>query len=199
MTVNYLIDTCEDIKEEQAWVQAKLADLEDGSRHNNIKLRGVPESIQPADLPRYAKELMHTILTDASPRDRNINRIPRISKPPHLTASVPRDILIRVHFFHNKEKRLSYARTNSPLPPPYEGIQFFPDLSKLTLQLRRQLNLITKRSPQPQNPIQATPPSNIAQHKKWRITHAQQFQEQHATLAHLGYHTRNPYRCQIYP
>lgn len=36
------------------------------------------------------------------------------------------------------------ARNKSPLPHPYDGIQIFPDLSKYTLQLRRNLNPITK-------------------------------------------------------
>lgn len=96
------------------------------------------------DLPRYAKELMHIILPDASPRGIIIDRIHRIAKPPHLAASVPRDVLMRVHFFHIKEKLLAGVRSKPQLPTPYEGIKFFLDLSKYTLQLRRQLNPITK-------------------------------------------------------
>lgn len=36
------------------------------------------------------------------------------------------------------------VKAKSPLPAPYTGIQFFPDLSKFPLQLRRQMNPITK-------------------------------------------------------
>lgn len=143
-TINAVIDSYEAVKEEQVWVRAKLADLEDRSRRNNVKLRGIPESILPADLPRYAKELMHTIIPEASLRDIIIDRIHRIAKPSHLAASVPRDVLMRVHFYHIKEKLLMGVKAKSPLPAPYTGIQFFPDLSKFTLQLRRQMNPITK-------------------------------------------------------
>lgn len=122
-------------------MRAKLADLDDRSRRNNIKLRGIPESILPADLPRYAKELMHTILPEASPRDVIIDRI---AKPSHLAASVPRDVLMRVHFHHIKEKLLMGVKAKSPLPAPYTGIPFFPDLSKFTLQLRRQMNQLPR-------------------------------------------------------
>lgn len=118
--------------------------LEDRSRRNNVKLRGVPETILPADLPRYAKELMHLVIPEASPRDVIVDRIHRIAKPSHLAASVPRDVLMRVHFYHTKEKLLMGLRDKSPLPSPYTGIQLCPDLSKYTLQLRRQLNSITK-------------------------------------------------------
>lgn len=61
-----------------------------------------------------------------------IDRIHRIAKPSHLAASVPRDVLMRVHF-HIKEKLLMGIKTKTPSPVPYTGIQFFPDLSKHTL------------------------------------------------------------------
>lgn len=89
---------------------------------------------------------MHTIILRASPRDIIIHRIHRIAKPPHLAASVPRDVLMRIHFFHIKEKLLAEARTKT-LPSPYEGMQFFRDHSKYTLQLRIQLNSVTKGLP----------------------------------------------------
>lgn len=143
-TVNDIIDAVDDIKGEQEWVRAKLADLEDRSRRNNVKLRGVPETVPPGDLPKYAKDLIHTIIPDAAPRDIIIDRIHRIAKPSHLAASVPRDVLMRIHFFHIKEKMMSEARSKGPLPRPYDGIQIFPDLSKYTLQQRRKLNPITK-------------------------------------------------------
>lgn len=135
------------MKEEQSWVWAKLAELEYRSHRNTVKLRGIPKSIQTADIPKYAKELMHTILPDASPRDIISNQIHRLSKLPHLAASVPRDLLMKIHFFHIKEKLLAFARANSLLPPPYEAIQSYLDLSKYTLQLSRQLNPITKGVP----------------------------------------------------
>lgn len=63
--VNDIIDIYEGMKEEQDWVRAKLANLEDRSRPNNLKLWGVPKSILPADPPRHVKEPIHTILPDA--------------------------------------------------------------------------------------------------------------------------------------
>lgn len=63
-TVNDIIDAVDEVKEEQDWVRAKLADLE------------------------------NTILYDVAPRDIIIDRIHRIAKPSHLAPSVPRDVLI---------------------------------------------------------------------------------------------------------
>lgn len=88
-TVNKVIEVYDDVREEQAWMRAKLANLEDRSHRNNVKLRGIPETILPADLPKYTKELMHIILPEVSPRDIVIDRIHRIAKPSTLLPQYP--------------------------------------------------------------------------------------------------------------
>lgn len=87
---------------------------------------------------------MSAILPEATQLELTIERIYRTAKPSHLVASMPREVLMRVHFYHAKEKLLMAARHKSSLPAPFTDIQLFPDLSKYTLQLRRQLNPLTK-------------------------------------------------------
>lgn len=48
--INDLVDASGWKDYEMEWVKAKLADIEDRSRRNNLKLRGVPEAVQQADL-----------------------------------------------------------------------------------------------------------------------------------------------------
>lgn len=62
-TVNEVIEVYDDVREEQAWMQAKLADLEDRSCRNSVKLRGIPTT----DLPCLAKEMMHIVIPEAPP------------------------------------------------------------------------------------------------------------------------------------
>lgn len=57
-----LVDFHNDQSDEVAWLKDKVADLEDRSCRNNIKLRGVPESVLPAQLHRLAQELMGSSL-----------------------------------------------------------------------------------------------------------------------------------------
>lgn len=45
---NDLIDAYTDQESEMQHLQNKIADLEDRSRQNNIKFRGIPESIPPS-------------------------------------------------------------------------------------------------------------------------------------------------------
>lgn len=54
---NTLVDAHDDQAEEIARLKAKMADLEDASRRNNLKLRGVPEAMLPAQLQDYARDL----------------------------------------------------------------------------------------------------------------------------------------------
>lgn len=58
---NGLVDAhnqLEDIKS----LSAKLADLEDRNKKNNLKLRGIPESVLNAELISYIKQLMKVLL-----------------------------------------------------------------------------------------------------------------------------------------
>lgn len=45
-TINNLIDAYDTKEEKMEAVKAKIADIEDRSRRNNLKIRGVPKSIQ---------------------------------------------------------------------------------------------------------------------------------------------------------
>lgn len=45
---NGLVDAHGTLEEEMSALTAKLADLEDRNRRNNVKFRGVPESVSPA-------------------------------------------------------------------------------------------------------------------------------------------------------
>ncbi|XP_056425356.1 uncharacterized protein LOC130366998 [Hyla sarda] len=101
---NILIDSHTELEEEVVMLREKIADLEDRSRRNNLKLRGVPESIQPMDIPSYVRSLIQTVLPDCTPQELEVDRAHRIPKPRHLDESVPRDILARVHFFYHKRK-----------------------------------------------------------------------------------------------
>ncbi|XP_040190604.1 uncharacterized protein LOC120922368 [Rana temporaria] len=143
-TVNNLVNAYRDQMDDADWMRAKIADLEDRSRRENIKLRGVPESIAQADLQKYAGDMIMVLLPDISPIERMIDRIHRIPKPKHLDASVPRDVLMKINFFPTKEKLLTRARSQPELPAPYKEVHMYADLSKYTLNMRRQLKTVTK-------------------------------------------------------
>ncbi|CAH2328808.1 Hypothetical predicted protein [Pelobates cultripes] len=71
--------------------ETKIADAEDRSRRNNIRLRGVPEEIAPHNLTAFAVELFHALLPDIPAEMFLLDRIHRLPKPQHLAPSTPKD------------------------------------------------------------------------------------------------------------
>lgn len=72
--------------------------MEDRSRRN-IKNLGAAEAITTAEIVPYQHQFIRKIPTSITTQDKLIDRAHRIHKPQHLPASLPRDILARVHFF----------------------------------------------------------------------------------------------------
>lgn len=140
---NSLVDSHASHQNYLMFLKAKGADLEDKSRRN-LKIRGIPETVQAAQLPHFVREQFKAVVPNLTPEDLTINRIPHIPKPSFLSPEVPRDVLMQIHFFQVKEKILEAFRRNDQLPVQANNIQVLPDFSQYTLKLRRKLNSITK-------------------------------------------------------
>lgn len=108
------------------------------------EIRGVPESVQQSDLCKYAAQLLTSILPDLTELDITMDRIHCLPKPSYLPDNVPRDFILRLHFFLVKEHLMSASRNMDLFPPQYKDLQFFADLSQYTLQKCRNLNTISK-------------------------------------------------------
>ena len=143
-TINNLVDASEVQEESSEWIKNKLADLEDRFRRNNMKIRGIPESVQPLDLRSYAIDLFSSLLPDLTNVDLTIDRIHRLPKPAFLPAAIPRDVILHMTFFHVKEQLMQAMRRNEKIPSRFQNLQLYPDLSQHTLQKRRNLGTITK-------------------------------------------------------
>lgn len=57
------------------------------------------------------------------------DHIHRLPKPSLLFESVPRDVILCIHFFHMKEQLMQKTRTLGTLPNPYFQLQIFENLS----------------------------------------------------------------------
>lgn len=73
-----------------------------------------------------------------------IDQIHRLPKPQFLPDTAPRDVILRIHFFHVKDQLMQKARPLGTLPDPYAPLQLFVALSQHTLQCHRQINTILK-------------------------------------------------------
>lgn len=141
---NELVDAHFEVEDEIRAMRLKMADIEDRARRNNIKFRGVPEMVKPAEITTYLQKLMMTVLPSLSPADITIDRAHRLPKPSFLPEQTPRDVIARIHFYHIKDQLMRFARQHPSLPDPYAGIALYADLSQATLSARHNLVPITK-------------------------------------------------------
>lgn len=59
---NKLVDANFELEDEIKNLKLKVIDLEDRSRRNNVKLRGIPENIKPFDLKHFLNEMISILL-----------------------------------------------------------------------------------------------------------------------------------------
>ncbi|CAH2254236.1 Hypothetical predicted protein [Pelobates cultripes] len=124
--------------------KTKIMDLEDRSRRSNIRLRGIPETILQADLPSYVHGLFKALAPEVHTDMLLLDRLHRIPKPQQIAASLPRDVLLKAHYFHVKDLLMRRSRTAKDLPMEYAAIKMFSDLSAATLRQRKTFQRVTE-------------------------------------------------------
>lgn len=67
--------------DEIEFMKSKVADLEDRSRRNNVKLLGVAESVSPSSFRQYVQEFIATLLPNTPDREVIVDRAHRLAKP----------------------------------------------------------------------------------------------------------------------
>lgn len=117
----------------------QMDDQENHSRQNNIRLRGIPESVRPQDLIPSLTKLFNTIF-GKYPKDKiEFDRAHRALRPQSADPSRPQDVVCRVHLYSLKEEIMRKARVTGDLTIEGSKIGLFPDLSRRTLRLRASL------------------------------------------------------------
>lgn len=138
---NALIDSHSALEEEVARLSAKVLDLEDCFRRNNICIRGIFENVALNSLCAFLMDLMASVLPSCNQLNLTLDRIHRIPKPKNIS---PRDIIARIHFFHVKDDFPRALRKAPTLPERFQQLCIYPDLSAVTMLHRKELSPYTK-------------------------------------------------------
>uniref|UniRef100_A0A8C5Q4Q7 Uncharacterized protein n=1 Tax=Leptobrachium leishanense TaxID=445787 RepID=A0A8C5Q4Q7_9ANUR len=128
------VEGLEDMMQQHA---SKIADLEDRSRRHNLKIRGISETVHPKDLTPYVTDLFSHLLPGVSLESLLMDRIHSIPKPPSAPSKATREVILQMHYFKPREDILKVLRNPEALDIEYAHLAIFPDLSKATLQQRR--------------------------------------------------------------
>ncbi|XP_053564429.1 uncharacterized protein LOC128654499 [Bombina bombina] len=141
--VNQLTEQLTSQQETILSFQDKLDDLENQSRCKNMLIRGVPESVLPRDFPVYLQDLFHHLKDHSYTDDIPWIRAHRTLRPKPPYSAPPRDIVIHLKKFQEKEMILNQACKNKPVRFRGNVLQFFQDLSTHTLQRRKEFLPLT--------------------------------------------------------
>lgn len=116
-----------------------MDDIENRNRRNNIRIRGIPESVATKDLDPTLQRLFAAILEVSTPTPIELDRAHRSLGPRPSDADRPRDIICRVHYYRQKEAIMLAMRSRNSIDFEGHPVSILQDLSRRTLQLRRAL------------------------------------------------------------
>uniref|UniRef100_A0A803K8U8 Uncharacterized protein n=1 Tax=Xenopus tropicalis TaxID=8364 RepID=A0A803K8U8_XENTR len=118
-----------------------MEDLDNRGRRNNLRIRGIPESVTNAELQQTVSSLFNTILGKAPDTPLELNRAHRTLGPPR--GEKPRDIVCCVHKYSIKEDILRAMRNTETFKYNDYEVSIYQDLAWLTIQQRRALRPLT--------------------------------------------------------
>lgn len=122
-------------------MQSQIEDLDNRNRRNNLRIRGIPESV--TDLIPTIIRLFKSLLPDTDAGAFTCDRIHRALRPKPPDDKPPRDIVLCMKDFLIKEEILRAARNQQRITLDDRTIQIYPDISPATLDRRRGLKEIT--------------------------------------------------------
>ncbi|CAH2247220.1 Hypothetical predicted protein [Pelobates cultripes] len=141
---NELADQMHNLQQLLDQSQRKIMDLEDRSRRQNLRIRGIPEEVSQQDLHPFLIEYFKALTPELPAEMLILDRYHRVQKPAFLPQDTPRDVLTHLHYFHVKEAILQATRGQSDLPQKFTHIKIFTDLSAATLQKRKEFKTTTE-------------------------------------------------------
>ena len=109
--IQSLESTCAKLAESNTKLQAKLTDLESRSRRNNIRIIGLPESIEGPRPSTFFSELLAEVFgKDVLESAPECDRAHRTLSSRPGPGQRPRPVLVRLHRFQQKERIIREAR-----------------------------------------------------------------------------------------
>lgn len=119
-------------------------DIENRSRSNNIRIRGIPESVDHKDLAVAVTAIFNQLQQKPKDAPLELDRVHRTSGQRNPDSSFVRDTLSRVNFYKMKEEIMGVASTQDSILFNDIPVMLLLDLSHQTLAMRRALKLLTQ-------------------------------------------------------
>lgn len=132
----------------------KLTDLEDRGRKNNVRLVGLPETVEGADAISYLKDNLPEWIPSLVGRDIDIERAYHVYGG-EVNSKKPRTLIFRLLCWQDRSAILNGARQVYPvkytpngasLAPTASTLLFFPDYSPAMTARRKSFSSVMKKA-----------------------------------------------------
>ena len=120
-------------------INRHLEDLDNRGRRANIRVRGIPESVENAQIIPTLRRVFNSLLEGQEDAAIDFVRAHRALRPKGPDTAPPRDIICCLQNYPLKEEIMIKARRNNRVVFNGESIMLFHDLSQITLRNRRAL------------------------------------------------------------
>ncbi|CAH2292600.1 Hypothetical predicted protein [Pelobates cultripes] len=120
-----------------------VEDLDNRSRRNNIRVRGLRETAGSENLRETLTPLFNIILNRPPEACLYIDKAHCALRPKPPPAALPRDVICYIQDVQLKEDNMKGARTERTWRYKGQNVELYNDLSHLTLQTRRALRPVT--------------------------------------------------------
>lgn len=120
-------------------LQRNVEDLDNRGRRHNLRVRGIPESVEQDGILSVVTGLFNHVLDRPEQTPIPMERIHRALRPKGRDTDPLRDIICYVNYFSIKEEILQIASEKSTLEYNGGPVHIYQDLSAITLRHRKDL------------------------------------------------------------
>ncbi|RXN21014.1 putative transposase element L1Md-A101/L1Md-A102/L1Md-A2 [Labeo rohita] len=134
---------CATLSKDNERMRAKLDDLENHSRRNNVRIIGIPEQSEGTHPTTFMEELLLEVFGKESfAKPPVVDRAHRSLAPPPRPHQAPRPFIVQLHHYQTRELILRLTREKGQLLYKGSRIHFYPDVSVEVAKRRAAFNPI---------------------------------------------------------
>lgn len=115
-------------------LQHHVEDLDNRGHHHNIRVKGLPEAVEPRQLTQANLTIFNVLLERAPEMPINMIHLHQATRQRGRDTDPPRDVVCCIVNFHLKEEILRRARIRGRILFHGADIKLYQDLSYITLQ-----------------------------------------------------------------
>ncbi|KAI4902460.1 hypothetical protein NFI96_001841 [Prochilodus magdalenae] len=125
-------------------IEKKLAELEDRSRQNNIRLVGLPEGTEGSDPIVFIQKAINGWFPSLANSEIEVERAQRVYRGAKDPCNSPRVFIFMLLQYQDRQRLLKASRSHGPISSSGSTLRFFVDYNAFTSRSRMSFTPIQK-------------------------------------------------------